>query len=338
MTTLSPAGSPAGSAAAESADGSAAAPAQRPITDQQWAELLATRATNPQAVADAYASRHRPRHLLNERGTLFLVAADHPARGALGTGGDPLAMSDRRSLLDRLVTALSHPDVDGLLGSPDIVEELLLLGALEDKVVIGSMNRGGLAGADWEIDDRFTGYDAAGIAAARLEGGKMLLRLVDEDAGTVPTLQACADAVSDLARHRLMAMIEPLPYSRDSSGALVMLRDAGSLARAVTVSSALGYTSAYTWLKLPACDDPDTVLSATTLPCVVLGGVPGPDPAADLHSWGRSLQLPMARGLVVGRALLYPPDGDVFTAVDAAARLLRAGTTPAPAAGASGRE
>jgi hypothetical protein len=301
-------------------------PTQRPITDQQWAALLETRALHPEAVVDAYASRHRPRRLVSERGTLFLVAADHPARGALGTGGDPMAMADRRGLLDRLMTALAHPDVDGLLGSPDVVEELLLLGALEDKVVIGSMNRGGLAGASWEIDDRFTGYDAAGIAAARLEGGKMLLRLVDDDPGTVPTLLACADAVSDLARHRLMAMVEPLPYVRDSSGTLVLQRDSHSLARAVTVASALGSTSAHTWLKLPAADDPEVVLGATTLPCVVLGGVPSSDPAADLNSWGRSLQVPTCRGLVVGRALLYPPDGDVYTAVDAAAKLLRAVT------------
>jgi len=311
-------------------------PTRRPITDQQWANLLETRALHPEAVLDAYASRHRPRRLVSERGTLFLVAADHPARGALGTGGDPLAMADRRGLLDRLVTALAHPDVDGLLGSPDVVEELLLLGALENKVVIGSMNRGGLAGASWEIDDRFTGYDAAGIAAARLEGGKMLLRLVDNDAGTVPTLQACADAVTDLARHRLMAMVEPLPYARDASGALVLQRDAHALSRAVTVASALGTTSAHTWLKLPACDDPEIVLGATTLPCVVLGGVPSADPAADLNSWGRSLQIPTARGLVVGRALLYPPDGDVYTAVDAAAKLLRTVTNSSWAAAKPG--
>jgi hypothetical protein len=313
---------------------SAALPVHRPITDRQWATLLETRALHPEAIQDAYASRHRPRRLVSERGTLFLVAADHAARGALATGGDPMAMADRRGLLDRLLTALAHPDVDGLLGSADVVEELLLLGALENKVVIGSMNRGGLAGARWEIDDRFTGYDAAGIAAARLEGGKMLLRLDDDDAGTVPTLQACADAVSDLARHRLMAMVEPLPYARDASGALVLKQDAHALARAVTVASALGTTSSHTWLKLPACDDPEIVLGATTLPCVVLGGVPSADPTADLHSWARSLRAPSARGLVVGRALLYPPDGDVHAAVDAAAKLLRSVTETAAGTGA----
>ena len=51
-------------------------------------------------------------------------------------------------------------------------------------MVIGSMNRGGLDGATWTMDDRFTGYDAASIAECGLEGGKMLLRIDDADAGT----------------------------------------------------------------------------------------------------------------------------------------------------------
>ena len=100
-----------------------------------------------------------------------------------------MAMADRRSLLARLVEALSHPDVDGVLGTPDVVEELLLLGALEGKVVIGSMNRGGLDGATWTMDDRFTGYDAASIAECGLEGGKMLLRIDDADDGTAETIE-----------------------------------------------------------------------------------------------------------------------------------------------------
>ncbi len=236
--------------------------------------------------------------------------------------GDPLGMADRRNLLRRLLVALEHPDVDGLLGSPDVVEELLLLGALDGKVVIGSMNRGGLYGASWTMDDRFTGYDAAGIADCRLEGGKMLLRLDDTDPGTARTIEGCANAVTELAELGLLAMVEPLPYAPDAEGRLALQRDAASLLRAVTVASALGRTSAYTWLKLPACDDPAVVFAATTLPCVVLGGVPGPDPAADLAGWGHALQVPTARGLVVGRTLLYPPDDDVSAAVDTAVSLV----------------
>jgi hypothetical protein len=294
------------------------------LSDADWLGLLERRARDPRAVAQAYAGRRRPTSFLSDRGTVFLVAADHPARGSLASGGEPMAMADRRSLLGRLVEALQHPDVDGVLGTPDIIEELLLLGALEGKVVIGSMNRGGLDGASWTMDDRFTGYDAASIAACGLEGGKMLLRIDDQDAGTASTIEACANAVSELAERGLVAMVEPLPYQRDENGALFLRKDGPALARAVTIASGLGTTSAHTWLKMPSCEDYETVFGSTTLPCVVLGGVPSPDPAHDLASWGKTLTHPTVRGLVVGRALLYPPDGDVKSAVDAAATVLGA--------------
>ncbi len=294
------------------------------LSDVEWSRLLQTRALDPSAVQRAYAARRRPDRILSEHGTLFLVAADHPARGALASGGDAMAMADRRSLLARLSEALEHPEVDGVLGTPDVVEELLLLGALEGKVVIGSMNRGGLDGATWTMDDRFTGYDAASIAASRLEGGKMLLRIDDRDSGTAGTIQGCAEAVSELAAAGLLAMVEPLPYHREDDGRLTLLKDVPSLARAVTIASGLGTTSAFTWLKMPSCDEPQPVFAATTLPCVVLGGVPSPDPSQDLRSWGQALTQPAVRGLVVGRALLYPPDGDVRGAVDAASSVLRA--------------
>jgi hypothetical protein len=288
----------------------------------RWHRLLRTRATDPFAVRRAYSARIQPERLVSARETLFLVAADHPARGALASGGDAMAMADRRSLLGRLVEALEHPDVDGVLGSPDVVEELLLLGVLEGKVVIGSMNRGGLDGATWTMDDRFTGYDAVGIANCGLQGGKMLLRIDDTDPSTASTIEGCSRAVSELAALGLMAMVEPLPYHRDDGGNLRLRKDAPALARAVAVGSALGSTSAHTWLKMPSCDDPATVFGATTLPCVVLGGVPSLDPAQDLESWGAALHQPVVRGLVIGRALLYPPDGDVRAAVDAAAKVL----------------
>jgi hypothetical protein len=139
------------------------------------------------------------------------------------------------------------------------------------------------------MDDRFTGYDAASIAECGLEGGKMLLRIDDSDAGTAETLEGCARAVTELAGRGLVAMVEPLPYHREADGSLRMLKDVVALSRAVTIASGLGTTSAHTWLKMPSCDDPGPVFAATTLPCVVLGGVPHPDPAEDLASWGRAL-------------------------------------------------
>jgi hypothetical protein len=43
-------------------------------------------------------------------------------------------MASRTELLERLCTALDRPGVDGVLGTPDILEDLLLLGRLEGKV------------------------------------------------------------------------------------------------------------------------------------------------------------------------------------------------------------
>nr|BFE71560.1 hypothetical protein GCM10020092_048610 [Actinoplanes digitatis] len=122
-------------------------------------ELVAARADRPGAIAAAAAKRRRPVSWRGEHGRMMIIAADHPARGALRAGPDPLAMGNRADLLRRICTALGRPGVNGVLGTPDILEDLLLLGALDDKVVIGSMNRGGLASTSFEMDDRFTAYD-----------------------------------------------------------------------------------------------------------------------------------------------------------------------------------
>src|SRR4051794_12595614 len=152
------------------------------------ADVVETRALRPGAIAQAAASRVRRGASTADRGRLMIIAADHPARAALRAGPRPLAMADRADLLERLCVALARPGVDGVLGTPDIVEDLLLLGALDGKVVIGSMNRGGLTGASFELDDRFTGYTTAGLVAARLDGGKMLLRIADDDPASLPTM------------------------------------------------------------------------------------------------------------------------------------------------------
>ena len=65
-----------------------------------------------------------------------------------------------------------------------------------------------------------------------------------------------------------------------------------------------------------------TVAAMTTQPLLLLGGAPGPDPAVTFAAWEAALAEPTVRGLVVGRALLYPADGDVAAAVAAAATLV----------------
>lgn len=291
------------------------------MTDDTVGRIVSARVANPGAIAEAAAARARRPELTGASGRLFIIAADHPARGSLRAGTDPMAMADRAELLRRLQTALGRPGVDGFLGTPDLVEDLLLTGALEGKIVIGSMNRGGLAGTVFEIDDRFTGYDAAAIAAARLDGGKMLCRIDPGDPATAATLQSCAQAVSGLAARKLMAMVEPFICHR-AGGRVQGDLSPDAVVRSAVVAAALGTTSAYTWLKLPVVEDMARVAAATSLPVLLLGGEAAVDDTAVVDRWRLALKLPTVRGMVIGRALLYPRHGDVASAVDRAVGLL----------------
>ncbi len=287
------------------------------MRDEQLRSLVETRIRRPEAIAEAAAARRRPGSPVDEDGRVMIVAADHPARGSLGAGKRPLAMADRADLLDRLCLALSRPGVTGVLGTPDVLEDLLLLGALDDKVVFGSMNRGGLAGAGWEIDDRFTAYDAATLARMGFEGGKMLTRIDLQDPATAATVEACSRAVTELAEHRLVAMVEPFMAGRVDGKLKTELTTAAAI-KASAISAGLGATSAYTWLKVPVVDDMEAVAAATTLPTVLLGGEVREDQDAFFETWRTALAVPNVIGMVVGRSLLYPADDDVAAAVDGA--------------------
>ena len=292
------------------------------ITDRDLLNLTQTRVDDPGKIERALEKRVR-RPNLTKDGRLFLVAADHPARGALSAMGNPSAMGNRLDLLRRLVDALEVEGVDGILASADIIEDLALLGVLDDRVVIGTTNRGGIIGADWELDDRMTAYDAEHIERRGLDGGKMLLRIALDDSGTATTIEACAKLVTDLADRKLMAMIEPLPYERDAERGVRLIRDQAQLLAAIAIASGLGSSSAYSWLKVPAWSQMEEIAAVTTLPLLILGGSAGPDLAVTLGTWEVALAQPTVRGLVVGRALLYPTSGDVHSAVSAAAKLVR---------------
>ncbi|MEU0072426.1 deoxyribose-phosphate aldolase [Streptomyces sp. NPDC006332] len=288
------------------------------------ADLVRTRSVRPEAIAEAAARRTR-RPLLNTSGRLMIVAADHPARGALGVGDRKHAMANRADLLERLCLALSRPGVDGVLATADILDDLLLLGALEGKVVMGSMNRGGLQGASFELDDRFTGHRPEDIERLGFDAGKLLLRIDYDDPGSLTTLESTARAIDDMAARRLPVFVEPFISRRSPQGRLGNDLSAEAVTKSIAIASGLGGTSAYTWLKVPVTDNPDDmaeVMATSTLPAVLLGGEVGGDQDGAYEKWRGALQLPTVRGLVVGRSLLYPADGDVAAAVDTAVGLL----------------
>lgn len=283
--------------------------------------LIDARIFEPKSLQTALANRSR-RSLAGSDGRLLILAVDHTARGKLTVGNDPLAIADRLTMLDRTVRALANPDVDGVLASADILEELAWLGVLEGKLAIGTMNRGGIIGTQWELDDRMTAYDADHIAENGLDGGKMLLRIEDTDPGVARTIEAVSASITQLADRGIMSLLEPLPYLRTKAGLAVLDESDEKLIKVVAIASGLGSSSAHTWLKLPPTDRMTEVAGATSMPILMLGGNPGKDTRQTFTRWENAMKEPNVRGLVAGRPLLYPHAGSVEEAIGQAAELV----------------
>jgi DhnA family fructose-bisphosphate aldolase class Ia len=282
--------------------------------------LRETRATNPEAIAAAYKNRQR-REITQGDGRLLIVAADHTARGALGVRDDNQAMADRYELLNHLAIALSNPGVDGVLGTPDILDDLALLGLLEGKIAVASMNRVGLKGAKFEMDDRFASHNFKAIVRDGLDMAKTLTRINFDDENSAKTLEYTAKAINDAVDAKTPILVEPF-ISKWVDGKIVNDLSTEATVLSVTIASGLGASSRYTWLKLPVVENMEQVMAATTLPTLLLGGDPVGDPADTYKLWESALKLPGVRGLMVGRSLLYPQDGDVAGAIATAVALV----------------
>lgn len=293
---------------------------------QTYHDLLDARLVEPNALVTALSTRRR-RSLVGPSGTLLIIAADHTARGKISLGSDPLAMADRFTLLDRLTRCLAMPEVDGVLASADVLEELAWLGALEGKLALGTINRGGIIGSTWELDDRVTAYDVEHVESMGLDGGKTLLRIDPTDSGVARTIETVARISTELADRRIMSLIEPLPYLVGSSGIPTFDTSVEALVKVVAIASGLGASSAYTWLKVPAHPRMSEVAGATTLPILMLGGEPDADQDGLFRLWQTSMSEPNVRGVVAGRALLYPSVGEPEEAVARTSAIMRPDST-----------
>lgn len=280
------------------------------------------RIEDPAAVREAYSRRVRP-EAPRSGDRSFIIAADHPARGSVSVGSSPMAMADRFELLDRLATAIAHPGVTGVLGTPDILDDLVLLGLLDDVSAVGSMNRGGLSGSVFEFDDRFTAHDVAAIRRDQLEFVKLLVRIGLDDPMTARTLESVSRAVSECAASDIPIMLEPFMSNR-VDGNVVHDLSTEAVIKSIAIASALGNTSSHTWLKVPVVKDMERIQSATSLPLFLLGGDRSDNTEEMYSMWESALRLPGIRGMVVGRAILYPLDGDLVAALDVVTSLIGA--------------
>jgi DhnA family fructose-bisphosphate aldolase class Ia len=69
------------------------------------------------------------------------------------------------------------------------------------------------------------------------------------------------------------------------------------------------------------------VAGATSLPVLMLGGDPGAHADATFARWENAMREPNVRGLVAGRALLYPHSADPEDAVRRASSIVHGGTS-----------
>jgi hypothetical protein len=270
-------------------------------------------------------------------GRLNILASDHPARRVTRVGADPLRMADRQEYLARTLRVLQSDVVDGVLATMDIIEDLLVIhelmrgaggpGFLDGKLLVASLNRAGLLGSAWEIDDPMSGPSPAACAEWRLDGTKVLLRLCDSEPDSLKTLLATVRAISEQTALRLPMFLESLPVERVEGGYRI-IKTAEELTRTAGAAAALGDSSRYVWLKLPYCENYEMVARATTLPILLLGGEPVGDVRPFLGELAAGLKAgPNVRGALVGRNVLFPGDGDPFAAAEAAGGLVHRGWT-----------
>lgn len=303
------------------------------------ARLTEIRIQDPEFPLRAAKARKRRPHLTND-GKLNILAADHPARRVTAVGDNPLGMSDRHDYLARIVRVLMSPTVDGVMATMDIIEDLLILHEvasdadfLDNKLLIASLNRGGLAGTSWEMDDPMTGPPPASCTEWNLDGAKILMRLCDDEPNSLKTMIAASSAITELNALCLPTFLEPLPVAKTESGYKV-IKTAEALAKIVGVASALGDSSRYLWLKLPYAENYDVVACATTLPILLLGG----ESAGDATRFLREVAAGLAaganvRGALVGRNVLYPGDEDPLAIAEAVGGIIHEGLTVEQAVG-----
>ncbi len=304
--------------------------------DVFW-RITDVRVDKPEVVALEQRSRKRRTHLAPD-GKLVILAADHPARMSTATPSDPLGMTNRHAYLGRVLRALAGGLIDGLMATPDVLDDVFIVNHLvkqgggpsflDGKVLLGSMNRSGLAGTSFEMDDDMSAYSADGIAEAHLDGAKVLWRLDPNEAGSGRTLMYIADAVSELSAMGLPSFLEPLPVKKTENG-YQPVKDPIELLKQIGVLAGLGGNTARTWLKIPVCEDYERVVRATTMPLLMLGGASHDNPEPTIREFARGLTGgPNVRGAMVGRNVIYPGQDDPLAVGNVISEIIHDGIGP----------
>ncbi|MBD3353547.1 MAG: TIM barrel protein [Candidatus Lokiarchaeota archaeon] len=306
---------------------------RRFLPEKVFFMLTDTKLKKPEIIMEKYKSRKiRPKPYDSN---LLIIAADHPGRNVTQVGDDPYLMGDRQQYIGRIVRTLIDDRVDGIMTTPDILDDLMVLDYLvteaggksfvDNKILIGCTNRGGLQGSEYEMDDRITAYRIDEIAERKLDGAKMMFRIDLETRQarySQYTVERCANLIRECTKYGLEAYIEPLPVRQTRDGYVVKM-EYGELIKTIGIATALGGTSERTWLKVPYVDNFEMVARSTSNPILLLGGASTGKPTDIIENFEKGMGAgPNVKGCMVGRNLLYPGFDDPLAVLVGVSRIV----------------
>lgn len=147
-------------------------------------------------------------------GKAMILAIDHRQRGIQD------GIENFRSLVS-LIERLS-PYIDTIMTTKEPLAQLIVNGSLKDKGLVLSLNRTGLAGTSFEMDDRLVCTVETALRWG-LDGVKLLIKFNKNNQFTNDQLTLLANVVEECEKWSMPLMVEPL-YMNLEDGKLVMDR------------------------------------------------------------------------------------------------------------------
>ena len=229
----------------------------------------------------------------------LILAADHRARGVMTI--EPYAR-----YIDSLSAAL--PFCDGILASAQPLRDLSMSGAVAaPQRTYLSINRTGLAGSVFELDDRLV----ASVQSAADEGWtgiKHMTRIDLADPVTAAALELLGRVLEEARDAGLEALVEVLAW-RDGTA----LRDTDSIVHAAVVAHDLGAPV----LKVSVPDVAEgaarsdavaRVVASVGVPVLFLGGPRGGRDLETVLTEVRDVMTGGGAGMALGRVIFEDPD------------------------------
>jgi len=228
-----------------------------------------------------------------------ILAADHRARGVV-------TMENYRDYVEALVHAL--PACDGILATAQPLADLADGGHLAPRHrTYLSLNRTGLAGSVFELDDRLVASVPRAVADG-WTGVKHLTRIDLGDHRTSPALQLLGEVLEQARSAALDALIEPLMWREGR-----VARDTDSIVFAAVVAHDMG--APVIKVPVPAVAPGAErqravarVVASVGVPVLFLGGPLGDAGRPPVLDEVRDVMRGGGSGMAIGRAVYQDPD------------------------------